>query len=166
MVPDCTRRAALRRGGIVGTAGFAGCLGSLPFGGSEGPDAGRGSYGVAIVNELEEAYEVAFEGRDILEDEIVFEETATVDGTTHREWEQMFTEDGLYSLRAVVDHEDFEEDRSDAYQFSVGENEGPDVEHIVVMLYRIPEAPDSDETAATLTVAPIPRDQWGDERWM
>lgn len=135
MVPDANRRTFLQTSSVLATTALAGCA-SLLGGGddSSDPDAGTDSYGVLLLNEMEETHTVTVEATRLGGDEVVFEQTAEVEPGGEKEWEEVFTGDRQqYRVTATLGSGNFyTNEQQNQATISVGTETAPDIENIIV----------------------------------
>lgn len=134
MVPDPDRRTVLQSGSVLATTALAGCAGLFGSGGGEDPDAGSDSYGVLLLNEMDETHTVTIKAKPFGGDELVFEETAEIKPDEEKEWEQVFTGDRKqYSVNATLGVDNFyTNEHQNQATVSVGTEVSPDIENIIV----------------------------------
>jgi hypothetical protein len=135
MVSDSTRRSALRSGTAL-LAGLAGCSGT--FGGSEepdDPDAGTDSYGILLQNRTTESHSFGVVAEPI-DGDVVFDDSAEVEGESEHEWDSVLTEDGMYQLRASLDGWEDSNLFTDSNYVDVGGESAPDYPNVVVRAFR------------------------------
>ena len=133
MVPNQRRRKILQSGGVLATAALAGCSGLLGGGDSSDPDAGNDSYGVLLLNEMDEAHTVTVEAKRLGGDELVFEQTAEIEPGSEKEWEEVFTGDRQqYRVTATLGVDFYTNEQQNQATISVGTEVSPDIENITV----------------------------------
>lgn len=153
MVPSITRRTVLCSGSLAAGAALAGCSTLLGSSEPDDPDAGTDSYGVALRNELSEAYTVSMVARPVVGGDAVFEKTVESEPGTEQEWEQVFTEETQFVLEASVDHEAFRDQFSQVKGYvNPGGSNAPAVENLVVVLETQSVYTDEQETVRVVDV--------------
>lgn len=134
MAPDSTRRSALQASTAL-LATLAGCSGTL--GGSEpdDPDAGTDSYGLLLQNRTTEKHSFGVVAEP-LDGDVVFDDSAEVEGESEHEWDSVLTEDGMYQLRASLDGWEDSNRYTDSNYVDVGGENAPDFPNVVVRAFR------------------------------
>jgi hypothetical protein len=136
-----TRRALLSAGSAVAAAGLAGCSAVPGYGPSSdqtGPDAGKDSYGIVVVNESDQTYTVTVTARPRGGD-VFFEETVESTPEEDREWDQVLTDDGMHLVRANVEGQDLAAPSQPLRNVVVGKEHSPEVDDVLVVFNSHPE---------------------------
>ncbi|WP_232688374.1 hypothetical protein [Halobacterium zhouii] len=133
MVPNPTRRNVLQSGSVLATTALAGCSGLLG-GGSSDPDAGNDSYGILLLNEMDQTHTVTVKASPLGGSELIFEKTAEIEPGKEKEWEEVFTGDRKqYRVTATLGVDNFyTNQQQNQATVSVGTETAPDIENIIV----------------------------------
>lgn len=129
-----SRRALLQASGATALTALSGCLGFFSDDASGEPDAGTGSYGILLLNDLERTYTVTITVRRVLEEDPIFSETAEIEPGGRKEWERVMTEDSVqYRVEAELEGTDFyTNELQHIGHVSVDTPVSPEVENVVV----------------------------------
>lgn len=140
MVPDLSRRDAIRTGAVASVPLLAGCTGSDDEGEeTPHPDDGTDSYGVRVRNESELTMTVDLKVVVPETGEYPWEQTASVEDGNQRSWPSVITGDAEQVLVAeVTDHTpevELGRGREKAnWWITPGDEDAPDVRFLDVLL--------------------------------